>query len=298
MFQGSPNESIRNRIPFAFEPGELDAVLLTHAHLDHCGLLPVLVKDGYRGRIHATAGTIELATLVLLDSGKLHEEFAKRDARWEKRHPDEIGCRRSSPGRRSTRPRSSLRTAGEGEEPTTDGVDRRRTRDQHAADVAARPRGRAPGAAGRSSTSTSTRRCTPPRTPSARSPSSSRSATARRSRSRRGSTRPSWTPATSSARRSSVCGSLNRRAARSVSSSARATSAGPARRSCATRPRWPRPTTSSSNRRTAAASTSRRRRRSASSPRPSGWSPTRAACCSSRHSRSGAPRRSSGSSIA
>ena len=90
MFQGSPNESIRNRLPFAFDPAELDAVLLTHAHLDHCGLLPLLVKDGYRGPIHATAGTIELATLVLLDSGKLHEEFAKREARWEKRHPDEV----------------------------------------------------------------------------------------------------------------------------------------------------------------------------------------------------------------
>ncbi len=92
MFQGSPNESVRNRIPFAFEPGELDAVLLTHAHLDHCGLLPLLVKGGYHGAIHATAGTIELATLVLLDSGKLHEEFAKREARWEKRHPDEVGA--------------------------------------------------------------------------------------------------------------------------------------------------------------------------------------------------------------
>jgi metallo-beta-lactamase family protein len=90
MFQGSPNESIRNRIPFAFDPATLDAVLLTHAHLDHCGLLPLLVKEGYRGPIHATAGTIELATLVLLDSGKLQEEFAKREARWEKRHPDRV----------------------------------------------------------------------------------------------------------------------------------------------------------------------------------------------------------------
>jgi metallo-beta-lactamase family protein len=90
MFQGSPNESIRNRIPFAFDPATLDAVLLTHAHLDHCGLLPLLVKEGYHGPIHATAGTIELATLVLLDSGKLHEEFAKREARWEKRHPDRV----------------------------------------------------------------------------------------------------------------------------------------------------------------------------------------------------------------
>ena len=88
MFQGSPNESIRNRVPFGFDPAELDVVLLTHAHLDHCGRLPVLVKGGYAGKIHATAGTCELASLVLLDSGHLHEEFAKREARWEKRHPD------------------------------------------------------------------------------------------------------------------------------------------------------------------------------------------------------------------
>jgi Cft2 family RNA processing exonuclease len=88
MFQGSPNESIRNRVPFGFDPAELDVVLLTHAHLDHCGRLPLLVKDGYTGRIHATAGTCELASLVLLDSAHLHEEFAKREARWEKRHPD------------------------------------------------------------------------------------------------------------------------------------------------------------------------------------------------------------------
>ena len=90
MFQGSPNEAVRNRIPFGFEPETLDAVVLTHAHLDHCGLLPLLVKGGFGGPIHATAGTVELATLVLLDSGHLHEEFAKREARWEKRHPDEV----------------------------------------------------------------------------------------------------------------------------------------------------------------------------------------------------------------
>ena len=90
MFQGSPNESIRNRVPFAFDPAEIDAVVLTHAHLDHCGLLPLLVKGGFGGPIHATRATIELAGLVLLDSGRLHEEFARREARWERRHPDKV----------------------------------------------------------------------------------------------------------------------------------------------------------------------------------------------------------------
>ena len=92
MFQGSPNESVRNRLPFAYDPAELDAVLLTHAHLDHCGLLPLLVKDGYRGRSTPRPGRSSWPALVLLDSGKLHEEFAKREARWEKRHPDEVAA--------------------------------------------------------------------------------------------------------------------------------------------------------------------------------------------------------------
>jgi metallo-beta-lactamase family protein len=92
MFQGSPNESVRNRIPLGFEPGNLDAILLTHAHLDHCGLLPVAVREGYSGPIWATAGTIELARLVLLDSGRLHQEFAKREAKWERRNPDRVAA--------------------------------------------------------------------------------------------------------------------------------------------------------------------------------------------------------------
>jgi metallo-beta-lactamase family protein len=88
MFQGGPNEAVRNRVPLAYDPRTVDAMVLTHAHLDHCGLIPHLVAEGYRGPIHATAGTIELATLVLLDSGKLQEEFAKREERWERRHPE------------------------------------------------------------------------------------------------------------------------------------------------------------------------------------------------------------------
>ena len=85
MFQGSPNESLRNRIPFAFEPRDIDAVLLTHAHLDHCGRIPQLVSDGYAGPIFATAGTVELAGLVLMDAAKLQTEFAKRKRRDRRR---------------------------------------------------------------------------------------------------------------------------------------------------------------------------------------------------------------------
>ena len=82
MFQGSPEEVERNRMPFAFEPGELDALLLTHAHLDHCGRTPALVHAGFDGPIHATRATLDLAEIVLLDSAKLQVEFAER---WNRR---------------------------------------------------------------------------------------------------------------------------------------------------------------------------------------------------------------------
>ena len=78
MFQGSPEEVSRNRIPFEFDPGELDAALLTHAHLDHCGRVPALVRAGFHGPIFATAGTTDLAEIVLRDSAKLQVEFTER----------------------------------------------------------------------------------------------------------------------------------------------------------------------------------------------------------------------------
>ncbi len=89
MFQGSPEEIARNRIPFAFEPSTLDALLLTHAHLDHCGRIPALVKAGFRGPIHATAATADLAEIVLRDSAKLQEEAAQR---WQRRHPEAVAA--------------------------------------------------------------------------------------------------------------------------------------------------------------------------------------------------------------
>jgi hypothetical protein len=88
MFQGGPHEEMRNRVPLAYDPTSLDAIILTHAHLDHCGLIPHIVAEGFNGPIYATRGTIELASLVLLDSGKLQEEFAKRHRHWAAKNPD------------------------------------------------------------------------------------------------------------------------------------------------------------------------------------------------------------------
>ena len=88
MFQGGPHEVVRNRVPLTYDPASLDAIILTHAHLDHCGLIPHIVGEGFTGPVYATRGTIELASLVLLDSGKLQEEFAKRQSHWAAKHPD------------------------------------------------------------------------------------------------------------------------------------------------------------------------------------------------------------------
>ena len=75
----------RNWNPFPVEPSSIETVLLTHAHLDHCGLLPKLVKDGFRGRILCTPATAEIARYVLLDSAHLQEEDAEQKRRRHER---------------------------------------------------------------------------------------------------------------------------------------------------------------------------------------------------------------------
>jgi len=100
MFQGGPDETMRNRIPLGFDPATLDAVVLTHAHLDHCGLLPLLVHEGFRGPILCTAATAELTRLVLLDSAKLQEEFAKRAKRRARRDPEHAAAEEARDERR------------------------------------------------------------------------------------------------------------------------------------------------------------------------------------------------------
>lgn len=77
LYQGDDALEARNRQPFDFPPHEVDAVVLTHAHLDHCGLLPRLVASGFKGPIYCTRPTRGLASLVLEDSGKLQEEEAR-----------------------------------------------------------------------------------------------------------------------------------------------------------------------------------------------------------------------------
>jgi metallo-beta-lactamase family protein len=82
LFQGLKDLRTRNWEPFPIPPPSLDAVVLTHAHLDHVGYLPRLIAQGYTGRVFCTAGTMELAGLVLPDSGRIQEE----DARQANRH--------------------------------------------------------------------------------------------------------------------------------------------------------------------------------------------------------------------
>ncbi|MGH2512936.1 MAG: MBL fold metallo-hydrolase [Candidatus Limnocylindrales bacterium] len=120
MFQGSPNESIRNRIPLAYDPTAIDAILLTHAHLDHCGLIPHVVKAGFTGPVWATKGTVELASLVLLDSGKLQAEFAKRQVRRAKHDPDRAA---SFEKRDSAALAAAERLAADGVDGTLDSTD-------------------------------------------------------------------------------------------------------------------------------------------------------------------------------
>lgn len=80
MFQGFKILRERNRTPFPVPPESIDAVVLTHAHLDHTGYVPALVRDGFRGPVYATPGTIDLAGILLPDSGYLAQEEAKRAA--------------------------------------------------------------------------------------------------------------------------------------------------------------------------------------------------------------------------
>lgn len=81
LFQGWKTLRLRNWTPFPVDPASIDAVVLTHAHIDHSGYLPLLIRNGFRGPVHATTATRDLCGVLLPDSGRIHErdaEFANR----------------------------------------------------------------------------------------------------------------------------------------------------------------------------------------------------------------------------
>ena len=85
MHQGRREEEDSNRAAFHFDPNTLDAVVLSHAHIDHSGLLPKLVASGFKGPIHATDATCKLVELMLLDSAHIQEKDAEWENKWRAR---------------------------------------------------------------------------------------------------------------------------------------------------------------------------------------------------------------------
>ena len=78
MFQGGKQSEVKNRLPNGAKPSQIGAVLLTHAHLDHTGRVPLLIKHGYTGPIFATRATLDLAEIILKDSAKIQSQDAER----------------------------------------------------------------------------------------------------------------------------------------------------------------------------------------------------------------------------
>ena len=79
QFQGNKTMEAMNAADFGFNPAEIDCVILSHAHIDHCGRLPLLVKRGFKGKIYCTDATADLVDVMLKDSGYIHE----KDAEWQ-----------------------------------------------------------------------------------------------------------------------------------------------------------------------------------------------------------------------
>jgi metallo-beta-lactamase family protein len=82
LFQGLKELRKHNWEDFPVDPSSIDELILTHAHLDHCGYIPLLVKKGFKGSIHCTYPSKELAEIILLDSAKIQEEDAERASRY------------------------------------------------------------------------------------------------------------------------------------------------------------------------------------------------------------------------
>jgi metallo-beta-lactamase family protein len=85
MFQGGRQSEAKNRLPPGVRPETIDAILLTHGHLDHTGRVPLLIKHGFKGPIYATNATIDLGEIILKDSARLQQQDAERRTRKGKR---------------------------------------------------------------------------------------------------------------------------------------------------------------------------------------------------------------------
>ena len=93
LIQGSPRDEARNFESFPFDPGSIDAVVLSHAHIDHSGRIPLLIKSGFRGKIFTHAASVDLCQVMLRDSGYLQE----KDAEWENRKRERKGLKLVQP---------------------------------------------------------------------------------------------------------------------------------------------------------------------------------------------------------
>lgn len=90
MFQGDKDDEARNVIPGRIHRMKIDAVVLTHAHLDHCGRLPLLVREGYRSAIRATAATKDLAGIILRDAAHIQESDYERRMRHARKRGSKV----------------------------------------------------------------------------------------------------------------------------------------------------------------------------------------------------------------
>src|SRR6478736_4553292 len=89
MFQGGRSSEVKNKLQKGATPSKIDALLLTHGHLDHTGRVPLLIKYGYNGPIYSTEETLELAQIILQDSARLQVADAMRKNRkqWKEGQP-------------------------------------------------------------------------------------------------------------------------------------------------------------------------------------------------------------------